>query len=67
MGQIVVLFFRHFASLLAAWTLLNSEGRGFGWKGFSTAIPRFGLMWGCWEADHDQSIMRCFKGEVFEH
>jgi hypothetical protein len=27
--------------------LLNSEGRGFGWKGFSTAIPRFGLMWGC--------------------
>src|ERR1700758_5124506 len=26
-------------------SLRHCEGRGFGWKGFSTAIPRFGLMW----------------------
>src|SRR5260370_17028761 len=34
-------------------------------RDFSAAGPRFAVLWCCWKAD--QSIMRCCKGEVFEH
>jgi hypothetical protein len=36
-----------------------------GGRDFSTAVPRFALMWGCWKAD--QSIALCCKGEALEH